>query len=43
MIKILDYNALGEQIFNREESTFNVEEIVTEIIEKVKNLSMSKE
>jgi histidinol dehydrogenase len=36
MIKILDYNALGEQIFNREESTFNVEEIVTEIIEKVK-------
>ena len=36
MIKILDYSALGEQIFNREESTFNVEEIVTEIIDKVK-------
>lgn len=36
MIKILDYSALGEQIFNREESTINVEEIVTEIIDKVK-------
>ena len=36
MIKILDYSALGDKIFDRQEQKINVEEIVTEIIEKVK-------
>ncbi len=36
MIKILDYKALGEQIFARSEQTANVEAVVTEIIDKVK-------
>ena len=36
MIKILDYSALGENIFDRAEEKFDVEKIVTDIIEKVK-------
>ena len=36
MIKILDYSALKEKIFAREEEKVNVESIVTEIIDKVK-------
>ena len=36
MIKILDYNALGEKIFERQEQKTNVDKIVAEIIEKVK-------
>ncbi len=36
MIKILNYSALGEKIFVRQEQKINVEEIVSEIIEKVK-------
>ena len=36
MIKILDYSALGDKIFDRQEQKINVKEIVTEIIEKVK-------
>ncbi len=36
MIKILDYSVLGENIFARTEEKLNVEEIVTNIIEKVK-------
>ena len=36
MIKILDYQALGDKIFEREEQTFNVEPIVTEILQNVK-------
>lgn len=36
MIKILDYSALGENIFDRAEEKIDVEKIVTEIIEKVK-------
>ena len=37
MIKILDYIALGENIFDRREQKVNVEDIVSEIIENVKN------
>ncbi len=37
MIKILNYSALKEKIFSREEQKFNVDKIVSEIIEKVKN------
>lgn len=37
MIRILDYSALGENIFARTEQKVNVEEIVTNIIEKVKS------
>lgn len=37
MIKILDYSALKEKIFAREEQKFNVEGIVSDIIERVKN------
>lgn len=36
MIKILDYQALGDKIFERAEITNNVEPIVTEILQKVK-------
>lgn len=36
MIKILDYSALGQQIFNRTEQKFDVEKIVADIIENVK-------
>ena len=36
MIKILDYKALGEQIFAREEETNQVESIVSEIIVNVR-------
>ena len=36
MIKILDYNALGEKIFERQEQKTNVDKIVAEIIQKVK-------
>ncbi len=36
MIKILDYKALGEKIFAREEETNNVETVVSEIIANVK-------
>ena len=36
MIKILDYNALGEQIFAREEQAFDVSNTVSEIIQNVK-------
>lgn len=36
MIKILDYKALGEQIFAREEETNQVESIVSEIIANVR-------
>lgn len=36
MIKILDYLALGDKIFEREEAKLNVAETVSEIIEKVK-------
>ncbi len=36
MIKILDYKALGEKIFERQEQKTNVDKIVAEIIERVK-------
>jgi len=36
MIKILDYSALGENIFARTEEKVDVQKIVTEIIDKVK-------
>ena len=36
MIKILDYSALGQKIFNRTEQKFDVEKIVADIIENVK-------
>ena len=36
MIKILDYKALGEKIFAREEETSNVEAVVSEIISNVR-------
>ena len=37
MIKILDYSALGEKIFCREEQKIDVSKTVTEILENVKN------
>ena len=37
MIKILDYSALGEKIFCREEQKTDVSKTVTEILENVKN------
>ena len=35
MIKILDYSKLKEDIFAREETVFNVEDIVKDILEDV--------